>query len=169
MRRAHRPFAAAFMTMVLAMSACTGKPSEVIEPRLVGVIESAAADGDLLRMTMTDGSALTLDLNRDRPAYGGGLEEGYLLLIAEETEDGLRYVTISNAQSTEECPFVIEMGDAWEEPGAIVFSETAFRLQKAATFERPPWQDTERYSERPSFCLNAQAEVTGALSYIQLP
>lgn len=157
------------MVLVGLVAACSVKPANVVEPTPIGVIESIETEGDLLTMTMTDGSEFTLALDRDRPAYGGGPDEGDLFLVVAETAEGVRYVRISDSLSTDECPFVIAMGDAWEEPTSLVFGETAFRLPKAASFERPPWQKSDYYAEAPAFCVNEQAEVLGELSHMQLP
>lgn len=157
------------MMMLVLVAACTAKPANIVEPTPIGVIESIETEGDLMTMTMTDGSEFTLDLDRDRPAYGGGPDEGDLFLVVEETAEGVRYVRISDLLSTDECPFGVSMGSAWEEPTAIVFQETAFRLPKAASFERPPWQTSDYYAEDPAFCVNEQAEVLGERTHLQLP
>ena len=157
------------MLVALVAAACSAKPVDVVEPTPIGVIESIESEGDLMTMTMIDGSEFSLDLDRDRAAYGGGPDKGDLFFIVEETPEGLRYFAIDTPRSTPECPFVVSMGDAWEESTAIVFQETAFRLPKADSFERPPWQSSDYYAEAPTFCLNEQGAVLGQRSHLQLP
>lgn len=159
------------------LAACGVKPTHVIEPTLVGVIESIEKEGDLLKPRMTDGSNFTVDLNRDRSLFGHSPNEGDLFLFTEEpapflvperttAADARGYLSFSDSTSSDHCPFPVNTGGAWEEATSVVFAEGPFRFQKAASFERPPWRESDHYAGETVLCLNQSAEVLGELSHL---
>lgn len=149
--------------IALTLPACAPKPSAVT-PSIVGVVTSIEVrqSADPL-VHLANGRAF--DMTGAEALLGGMPFHGELLVAGGEGESRWYYAATSSAGhpfDAPDCPFTISASDIWEEANAVVFG-FGVRLPKDANYLRPT-PEKEMYS-RAIFCVDADGEVTKALSY----
>lgn len=147
--------AIAFAILVM-LTACSDRPSDVMTPSIVGVVEAIEVRSGSNLAVLSNGE--TFDLGTAEPLLGHGSPvEDELLLVGKRDSESWYFPIPAGSRR---CPFELGFGDAWEEEESFVF-EVGLRLAKAENFEP---LSVPRDTEDPvqvALCINDQGEVIG--------
>lgn len=145
------------VAILSTLVACSDKPSDVVMPMTVGVVEEIevrSGAGAVAHLR----SGEDVELSAAEPLLGGSPVVEELLVAGKRNDEGWYFAIPAQSRR---CPFLIGgTGGAWEEQDSFVFG-FGLRLQKATDFEPLSVHRDPDVPVDVLLCVNEQGEVIG--------